>query len=64
MVWMDKIKFGIFLSQLRIKRNLTQEKVAEALDVTHQTVSKWERGITLPELEMLVKIANFFNVSL
>lgn len=61
---MNKEKFGIFLSNLRIERNLTQENVAEALDVTHQTVSKWERGITLPELEMLVKIANFFNVSL
>ena len=48
----------------RKDRSLTQEALAEALRVTVGTISKWENGITEPDLSMLTDIANFFSVSL
>ena len=49
---------------LRKQRGLSQEQLAEALDVSRQTVSKWERGAAAPELERLRAMAEFFGVSL
>lgn len=40
------IYFGENLKELRLKRNLTQEKLADFLGVSFQTVSKWERGVS------------------
>lgn len=57
------IYFGENLKALRQKRNLTQEKLAEFLNVSFQTISKWERGDTYPDISMLPEIALFFNVS-
>ena len=49
---------------LRKQRGLSQEQLAEALGVSRQTVSKWERGAAAPELERLRAMAEFFGVSL
>lgn len=57
------IHFGENLRDLRLKQNLTQEKLADFLDVSFQTVSKWERGETYPDITMLPSIACFFKVS-
>lgn len=57
------IYFGEKLRELRKKKNLTQEKLAEFLGVSFQTVSKWERGDTYPDITLLPEIAAFFNVS-
>ena len=57
------IYFGENLKALRQKRNLTQEKLAEFLNVSFQTISKWERGDTYPDISMLPEIALFFKVS-
>lgn len=57
------IYFGENLKELRLKRNLTQEKLADFLGVSFQTVSKWERGDTYPDITMLPEIAGFFKVS-
>ena len=54
------IYFGENLKALRQKRNLTQEKLAEFLNVSFQTISKWERGDTYPDISMLPEIALFF----
>lgn len=60
---MEKKVFGEFLGKLRVKHNMTQEQLAIHLNVTNKTISKWERGITLPDLEMIIDIADFFHLS-
>lgn len=57
------IYLGEKLKELRHKRNLTQEKLADFLGVSFQAVSKWERGDTYPDIAMLPEIADFFKVS-
>ena len=57
------IYFGENLKELRLKRNLTQEKLADFLGVSFQTVSKWERGDTYPDITMLPSIASFFDTT-
>ena len=57
------IYFGENLKTLRRQKNLTQEKLADFLGVSFQTVSKWERGDTYPDITMLPEIAGFFKVS-
>ena len=47
----------------RKKRSLTQEELAEKLDVSSAAISKWERGISTPELSMVCKIADCFEIS-
>ncbi len=48
---------------LRKSRGMSQEVMAECLHVVRQTVSKWERGVSVPDAEMLTKIADLFGVS-
>lgn len=55
---------GNQIRSLRQKQGLTQAELAEALHVRYQTVSKWERGTTLPDTAMLCTLADFFRVSL
>ncbi len=57
------IYFGENLKELRRNKNLTQEKLADFLGVSFQTVSKWERGDNYPDITMLPEIATFFKVS-
>ncbi len=57
------IYFGENLKNLRHNKNLTQEKLADFLGVSFQTVSKWERGDNYPDITMLPEIASFFKVS-
>ena len=52
------------LKKYRILKNLTQEDVAEYLGITPQSVSKWERGESYPDLELLPAIANIFETSI
>ncbi len=56
-------KFQTILKELRNKRNVTQEELASSLSVKQQTVGKWENGITVPRQPMLIKIADYFHVS-
>lgn len=52
------------LKELRLVRRLTQEEVAEALGVSAQTVSKWERGLLSPDISLLPKIALLYRCSI
>lgn len=61
---MDQIKFGKFISSLRNEKHLTQEQLAEKLNVGNKTISKWECGNSIPDFEMLISISKEFNVSL
>ena len=59
-----KIKLGMRIKYLRKAKNLTQEQLAEKLDVTRQTISNWENGKFYPDIDALVKISKCFNISL
>ena len=51
------------LAELRKKHNLTQQELGEVLNVSYQTISKWENGTTWPDLAMLPHISAYFGVS-
>ncbi|MBR2387405.1 MAG: helix-turn-helix transcriptional regulator [Clostridia bacterium] len=59
---MDQQKIGLFLKQLRKEKNLTQGQLAEILNVSDRTVSRWETGNNMPDLSILVDLADFYNV--
>ena len=61
---MNQEKTGNFIKQIRINNNLTQKEFADKYKVTYQAVSKWERGINLPDNSLLKQISSDFNVSL
>ena len=54
---------GNIIRELRVSRSLTQEQLAENLNVTAQAISKWENNISLPDISQVVPIAHFFGVS-
>lgn len=58
-----KIKLAENIKGLRKKSALTQEQLAEALGVTVGAVYKWEAGLSLPELKLLMELADFFEIS-
>lgn len=55
---------GTTIARLRTQRGLSQGDLAEALDVSRQSVSKWETNASIPDLDKLVKLSRFFGVSL
>ena len=55
--------FGENLKTLRKNKGITQEELAARLNVVRQTISKWEKGQSVPDAEMLVKLAEIFEVS-
>ena len=58
-----EITIGENIRRLRLERKMTQEQLAEILNVTNAAVSKWERGDSLPDITMLIPIAVYFGVS-
>lgn len=61
---MDQKKIGLFLKKLRKENNLTQEVLAEKLNVSSRTVSRWETGSNMPDISMLVELSEFYQVSI
>ena len=55
-------KFGLFVTELRKEKNLTQKDLAEKLYVSDKTVSKWERGRGYPSIDSLKTISGFFSI--
>jgi transcriptional regulator with XRE-family HTH domain len=60
----DRIKIGNFLRELRNEKGITQEELAEKYGVSSRSVSRWENGNTLPELGILVELADYYNVEI
>lgn len=58
------MEIGNKLNQLRKLSGMTQEQLAEKINVSRQTISKWESDSTSPDLESIVKISRIFHVSL
>lgn len=61
---MDQKKIGRFLKDLRKERQLTQEQLAEILGVSNRSVSRWENGVNMPDLDLVIDIANYYDVSM
>lgn len=61
---MDMIKTGSFLQELRKEKGLTQEQLADQLGVARRTVSRWETGNNMPDLDILVELADLYSVDL
>ncbi len=61
---MDQIKIGNFIATLRKENNLTQEQLGEKLGVTNKTVSRWENGNYMPDIEMISLLSKEFDVSI
>ena len=58
------VKIGKHIKELRNRDGVTQDKLAEALGVTAQAISKWENESGYPDIEYITPIANFFNVTI
>ena len=61
---MDQIKIGKFIAALRKEKSLTQEQLGERLGVTNKTISRWENGNYMPDVEMLSLLSKEFGVSI
>lgn len=61
---MDQQKIGLFLKTLRKEKNLTQEVLAETLNVSSRTVSRWETGSNMPDISLLVELSEFYQISI
>ena len=63
MFQIDNEKFGIFLSSLRKEHHMTQQDLADKLFVSNKTVSKWERGASLPGVSLLLPLAEALDIT-
>ena len=61
---MNQQKIGTFIKMLRKQKGLTQEQIAEKFNVSSRTVSRWENGNNMPELDILIEISDFYEVDL
>ncbi len=61
---MDQIKIGNFIKQKRIEKNMTQSELAEKLNITDRAVSKWERGLCLPDAGTMPILCDILSISI
>ena len=61
---MDQVKMGNALKVLRKEKGLTQEELAEMFYVTDRSVSRWETGSSLPDISILIQLADFYGVDI
>ena len=61
---MDNKKFGDFIKELRKEKQLTQKELGEKLNITDKAISKWERGLSFPDIAVLKDLADFFDIDI
>ena len=61
---MDQIKIGLFISQCRKDKKLTQQDLADLLNVSNRAVSKWETGKNLPETSIMEELCKVLDISI
>jgi len=61
---MNNEKMGFYIATLRKSKNMSQKELAEKLNITDKAVSKWERGLSSPDISLLKPLANIFDVSI
>ena len=60
---MDQIKIGEFISTLRKNKNMTQQELADMLNVTDRAISNWETGRRMPDISFFKPLCEIFNIS-
>ena len=60
---MDLRKIGKFIAEKRQEKGFTQESLAEELDVSNRSISKWERGVCLPDAENMAKLCKILDIN-
>ena len=60
---MDQVKIGQYIKAIRKEKNLTQREVAEKLNISEKTVSKWETGNGLPEVGLMLPLCELLEIS-
>ena len=61
---MDQTKIGLFIKELRKEKGLTQEELAESLGVSNRSISRWENGVNMPDLSLVIEMAKLFDISI
>ena len=61
---MDQIKTGKFIAELRKENHLTQQQLGDRIGVTNKTISRWENGNYMPDIDMLQILSQEFHVSI
>jgi len=61
---MDQSKIGAFLKSLRKEKGFTQKQLAEQMSVSSRTVSRWETGSNMPDISILIELADFYEVDI
>ena len=60
---MDQLKIGKFIAELRKHKSLTQMQLAEKLGITDKAISKWERGIAMPDTSIMLELCDILGIS-
>ena len=60
---MNQEKIGKFIAECRKKKNLTQMQLAEKLDITDKAISKWERGLSLPDSSIMLELCGILGIT-
>ena len=60
---MDQVKTGQFIKTMRKEKNFTQREIAERLNISEKTVSKWETGNGLPEVSLMLPLCELLGIS-
>ena len=60
---MDQLKIGKFIADCRKQKNLTQMQLAEKIGITDKAISKWERGIAMPDSSIMLELCDILGIS-
>ena len=60
---MNQIKIGKFIAECRKQKSLTQMQLAEKLGITDKAISKWERGIAMPDTSIMIELCDILDIS-
>ena len=60
---MDQLKIGKFIAECRKQKNLTQMQLAEKLSITDKAISKWERGVAMPDSSIMLELCDILGIS-
>ena len=60
---MDQVKIGKFIAECRKEKNLTQAQLAEKLNITDKAISKWERGVAMPDSSIMLDLCDILGIS-
>lgn len=61
---MDQKKTGSLLKELRKEKGMTQEQLAEYLNVSGRTISRWETGSNMPDLDILIELSDYYDIDI